>query len=427
MAPKFFTSRIVFAIVLAVFIYAAPLVASDRRAVRGYVESADGKRLKHVSVRITAVAGTTTTDSGEFASNLPSSFGAGDAVLFSVDGWVIMQPYVSVRGRMYLPGSEKELVELVVAKKGDARLLQKDQIAQMVQTLLLEGSRTKTSADTGPAESRGNGDEFFSQTAEELGFDVRRVKDAIALWAKTVEEPYQKGLVALYEQRYPQAIDLITKSIQPMEKDLVQRYICLWIAHLDNGEFVSAEEVIRKAKAIRASDSDVLLDLGTVLNAEEKYSEAAIILQEAKYAMVKECGSHSPHLPTALNNLAYSYTALGRYADAEPLYKEALEIDQTTYGRDDPEVAMDVGNIGHLYLQTHREKDAESWLIRAKDIDVKRYGPEDPRAGRDFTNLGVFYDSQGRLQEALEYFQLALATDKQRQNANPHNSWIVQT
>ena len=67
---------------------------------------------------------------------------------------------------------------------------------------------SKASSDSGgPAR-----DEFLAKKAKELGFSVEELESAIEAWTKSVEDPYQKGLAALYNGRYSEASEDITAS-----------------------------------------------------------------------------------------------------------------------------------------------------------------------------------------------------------------------
>lgn len=59
---------------------------------------------------------------------------------------------------------------------------------------------------------------------------------------------------------------------------------------------------------------------------QNKYKEAANLLNEALHIREKCLGESHPAVAATLNNLAVLYGKRGKYKDAEPLCKRALEI-----------------------------------------------------------------------------------------------------
>jgi hypothetical protein len=161
------------------------LSPQTRFSASGYVRLRDGKRLAHVSVRIGNVGTTVSTDSGEFAIPLPDDFQPGDPILISVDNYIVMQPFVGSRGKLFLPKSAKEQIEVVVSKRGDPSLLDDPQIERIVEETVSRLSATTTHGDSG--------DGFLYETAAEIGFSVTELKMAISQWSKSVQGRIKKG------------------------------------------------------------------------------------------------------------------------------------------------------------------------------------------------------------------------------------------
>lgn len=351
-----------------------------------------------------------TSDSGEFDIALPDDIQAGDPVLIFVENWVVMEPYVGTRGEFFLPKSTNQPIEVVVSKKGATPLLDDGQITQIVAQAVSRLAQSGKASDIG--------DDFLYQTAKEIGFSIDKLKESIDHWARTVEDPYQKGLAALYEQRYVEAGKLIQQSIASSEDDLIEKYLVLTAAYNLQGDYPSAEMVITKAHTLRKQDPRILNLFAAVLNNQAKYSEAESMLKEAQAIEQKASGGVNPDFATTLGNLAYLYTAQGRYQDAEPLQRQALDIDVRAYGLENPEVAIDLTNLGSTYLYEERYKDAEPLLKRAIEIDTIIFGPASPATSRDVTNLAVLYKYQGRYGEAQKLFEQVVETDKRTSNPN---------
>lgn len=64
---------------------------------------------------------------------------------------------------------------------------------------------------------------------------------------------------------------------------------------------------------------------------QNKYKEAAHLLNDALAIREKTLGKDHPAVAATLNNLAVLYGKRGKYKEAEPLCKRALEIREKVY------------------------------------------------------------------------------------------------
>jgi len=375
------------------------------RDIKGVVETMDGKPVARVEVRVTNVGGTLSSDSGEFTIPLPSQLEPGDPILFRVKDWVVIDPFVGASGRTYVPRSSVEPMKIVVARKGDPGLLSNRQLIQQI----IQGVTSQIGPNSAsPRES----DHFLADQAKELGFTVEQLKLAITAWSKSVQEPYQKGLAALYARRYPEASAYIQQSISSSETDLVSKYSSLALAQYGQGHCPAAETALRKAYALHSDDPLVLNFLGVVLDAEAKYSEAEPLYQRALSIDEKVLGPEHPTVAEGLSNLARLYADQGKYAEAEPLFKRALVIHEKALGPEHPDVARDLNNLAALYDDQGRYAEAEPLFKRALVIHEKALGSEHPAVARDLNNLAVLYVDQGRYAEAEPLAKRALVIDE---------------
>ena len=112
------------------FLFALSAAAAPQtRSISGVVETLDGKRLPHVTVRVTNMGGTATTDSGEFTIRLKSGIEPGDPVQLSVSDWVITSPW---EGRTFVPKRDTDKVHVRVVRKGDPAVLSNAQVVQQI-------------------------------------------------------------------------------------------------------------------------------------------------------------------------------------------------------------------------------------------------------------------------------------------------------
>lgn len=81
---------------------------------------------------------------------------------------------------------------------------------------------------------------------------------------------------------------------------------------------------------------------------QNKYKEAANLLNDALAIREKTLGENHPAVAATLNNLAVLYGKRGKYKEAEPLCKRALDIREKVLGREHPDVAKQLNNLALL-------------------------------------------------------------------------------
>ncbi len=233
------------------------------RHVLGTVRTADDQSIGHVDVDIDGTDLGLATDKGAFSLDVPP-FRVGFPYTFHVTGWVVVDPCVLARGRLYLPDPDAEKVPLKVARPGDSRLLSAKSIGCLFEEKasryepkqdqgagprsgLASGRpaifaqqfmpRTSAPVESGrgqvrlvrvayqttllalrtPIQAEGGkgmiGDDSLVQQAKELGFTAEQLRSAINGWRATMTDPYQRGLAALDSGRYAEAITYIAQSI----------------------------------------------------------------------------------------------------------------------------------------------------------------------------------------------------------------------
>jgi len=102
----------------------------------------------------------------------------------------------------------------------------------------------------------------------------------------------------------------------------------------------------------------------------------------------RNVGPENLNLATAINNLGQLLQATNRLSEAEPLLRRALAIDEKSLGLEHPNVARDLSNLAQLLQSTGRYAEAEPLLRRALAIDERSLGPEHPSVARDVDSLG---------------------------------------
>ncbi|KAK4887676.1 hypothetical protein RN001_003947 [Aquatica leii] len=142
-------------------------------------------------------------------------------------------------------------------------------------------------------------------------------------------------------------------------------------------------------------------DVATMLNIlalvyrdQNKYKEAANLLNDALAIREKTLGENHPAVAATLNNLAVLYGKRGKYKEAEPLCKRALEIREKVLGREHPDVAKQLNNLALLCQNQGKYEEVERYYQRGLEIYEQRLGPDDPNVAKTKNNLASFLYKQ---------------------------------
>jgi tetratricopeptide (TPR) repeat protein len=123
-----------------------------------------------------------------------------------------------------------------------------------------------------------------------------------------------------------------------------------------------------------------------------------------------------------MHRLAVLYHKRGNYEKAERLYQESLTIYGLTLGTRDTKVGQLLNNVARLYMETFWYAEAEPLLIRSLEIASHHYGASHTKVARRLANLAQLCVETDRDQEALEYFQKAIAIETRENNGEPEQT-----
>jgi tetratricopeptide (TPR) repeat protein len=369
---------------------------AQTRTLSGIVETAGGKPLPAADVRLTNAGGTVSSDSGAFVLSLPPDLVPGDPIEFSVAGWIIISP---LDGRTFVPRRSIDSIHLRVAHKGDSDVLTDKEVIQQI----VAGVTSQLSSQTPPAVQQ---QEFLVERAAVLGVSVEQLKSAIDDWSKQVQEPYQKGLAALYARNYGQASQYIQQAINASENDLILKYIILGESADDQGHYQEAEAALTKARVIQSDNPMVLNNLGRLLTKEGKYAGAALALRQS--LEIYEKAIPHPYIAIVLDNLAMLYLAEGNYTEAENLLSQALVNGRQTPLSDPSFKARLLSSLAAVYVNEEKYALAESLQNQVLAIEEAVLSHDDPELAINFNNLGEIYRAEGKYTQAEEMYKKAL-------------------
>ena len=148
---------------------------------------------------------------------------------------------------------------------------------------------------------------------------------------------------------------------------------------------------------------------------QNKYKEAANLLNDALAIREKTLGENHPAVAATLNNLAVLYGKRGKYKDAEPLCKRALEIREKVLGSEHPDVAKQLNNLALLCQNQGKYEEVEKYYQRALTIYESKLGQDDPNVAKTKNNLASAYLKQGKYKEAEILYKQVLTRAHERE------------
>ena len=150
-----------------------------------------------------------------------------------------------------------------------------------------------------------------------------------------------------------------------------------------------------------------LNDLGTLYEAEARYSEALEAHRKAAAIRRRVEGDRSPAAAAAVSNAGVDLFRLGRYPEAMASFEEALEIQKAAFGPEHPEVGDTLNRIANVHYVQGRYEEAVRHHREALRIREAAFGLRHRLVGDSFLNLGNSFDLMARYGESFEHYRRA--------------------
>ncbi len=132
------------------------------------------------------------------------------------------------------------------------------------------------------------------------------------------------------------------------------------------------------------------------------------LLEQSLALRENHAGPNSLEVADALNRLGNVHRRFGRLQQAEPMLVRALEIREQA-GQVDYDLADSYNNVGLLQNDLGYYERAEATLRRSITLHQQYDGQDTPSAASPLHNLALSLQRQGRLDEAREAAQQAIA------------------
>ena len=226
--------------------------------------------------------------------------------------------------------------------------------------------------------------------------------------------------------------DLLSQSVARVSRDLTNQPLIG--AHLENtigniyaalGEFQNAEQMARRALALRRSDpatqpadvSESLFDLAHHLWSQGKLAEAEKFAREglsiATNLVMTAPAKKGALVAKSLAQLGVIVQDQGRLAEAEGLFRESLAVRKQLVGDDHPTMAPTLNTLSGVLTLEGKLSEAQ----RISDKALKVFGwsfRQGDSAEEDLYSRGNTLFDQGNLVEAETCFRQSLALRRKR-------------
>ena len=151
------------------------------------------------------------------------------------------------------------------------------------------------------------------------------------------------------------------------------------------------------------------------------YAASLTLVNEACEIRAAVLGTAHPDYANCLQHRARVLFVQGAYADALALHEQALSILEASLGPEHPDVATAAQHVGVscqfvvTIAPTERFVQANAMLQKALSIRQARFGDTHPSVAETLGCLGSLRRSEGRLAEARQFLERALALRRRTQ------------
>lgn len=322
-------------------------------------------------------SGTPTDALGLTRIKLPSQTHPTDIVELDVvsprDKFVFISPWDQ---RLVVPAFEnrpEDFVRVTLGLPGDRDLLSNDAAIRAMASKVVKLLSSNGAHEVTPELRRA----ALTQVATIFGIQADEIDQSIRTWGARVQDPYDKGIAALYAGNYSQAQQQLQIASDNRREDLetsIKRY------------------------------ADAKFFLGQCLYLQGKYQTAADAFREAL--------KWRPDDPLVLNNLALNLAQVGNLNDAETFYRQSVDRQRTSSSHDDFLLSQSIGSLGGVLLRENKLEAAEPLLRESLTIRRQSLPSDDPRIATSMNNLAVLLQVQGKLDEAEALLTEALSIQK---------------
>jgi len=276
-----------------------------------------------------------------------------------------------------------------------------------------QGKRFDSYADLTMSPSQSATGSFISTTGYEIPARLKTLHNLVIQYAS--------------EGRYEVAVPLCRQALEDLEKT-------------SGHQRKFTEKQKQNLQSFDYLDPDVatmLNILALVYRDQQKFKEAANLLNDALAIREKTLGPDHPAVAATLNNLAVLYGIFtfffflssinihsfflrhlgkrNKFKEAENLCKRALEIREKCLGSIHPDVAKQLNNLALLCQNQGKYDEVEYYYKRAIEIYTQTLGIDDPNVAKTKNNLASAYLKQQKYKEAEQIYKDVLTNAQEKE------------
>ncbi|MGD9898960.1 MAG: tetratricopeptide repeat protein [Calditrichaceae bacterium] len=220
-----------------------------------------------------------------------------------------------------------------------------------------------------------------------------------------VAEDYFKTVYVWSKKHLDERDDLIRSSLARLVLTNLD------LNKIEQAEKYAGEAVLLCDKYLAKEDSNYIAaysNLGLVLSAKEKYSEAIEIYKVLLEIIDDDETKTEKSKLSILNNLATAYFNNNLIDESIKIYIELINTGENLYGSDHAENIIPLSNLAFIYSQIGKHEEAHEYFNKGIEICTKTYGESHPETISILFNfIGVLlsegnYDLAGSYLDNIE-------------------------
>jgi serine/threonine-protein kinase len=227
---------------------------------------------------------------------------------------------------------------------------------------------------------------------------------------------YYQGRYGEAKELYERSLDIRKKAIGSIHPDVADNLDNIGILFHAQGKLDEAIAYYEQALEVRKQTlgekhPDVAYSydsVARVYQAQGQYQKAANYFQKALETYEKTLGPDHAQLPDTIHGLAQALQMIGNETEAESLHNRGLKIREDHWGPDHFRVYKSLEDLGYFYMKAERYEEAEKSYRRALKILEKEEGMKEhlvyllSNLANTLVMLQKYEDSEQMLKRAME-------------------------
>ena len=278
-------------------------------------------------------------------------------------------------------------------------------------------------------QTEGRKEAALTLVAKAFKLKPEDVDKAIRDLGQRSNDPYEVAQAHLYAGEYSEAVKYFSESSDLREEEereaeakVADAKRFLGQTYYEQEKYSEAATTLEQARKRKPNDVAILRTYGFALMKDGQFASAEEVFSQALNLSKKESCLCSDEASGMLN-LALAYQYQGKYTQAEPLYRQALAMKEKAVGPKSWALAYYLDGLAQIQLFTFG--DPELLFQRALEIRKANSSSAALVVAASLHNLGVYYRYRDRFDRAEGYLKQAL--EIQEKTPTGHQSDLALT